>query len=96
MSYSIRFDIPSPPEGAPFDAVPRLLFAIRGLVVDRFDGTMHVANVTLPPRNGRAASPGFQVTLDFEEGVHPLAVTRALDEIFEHVEEIALPVRSSE
>lgn len=95
MSYSIRFDIPSPPEEAPFDAVPRLLFAIRGLVVDRFDGSMHVTNVMLPPRNGRAASPGFQVTLDFEEGVHPLAVTRALDEIFEHIEEIALPVRSS-
>ena len=95
MSYSIRFDIPSPPEGAPFDAVPRLLLAIRHLVVDRFDGSMLVANVTLPPRGDRPASPGFRVTLDFEDSVNPLAVTRALDEIFDHIEEIALSVPST-
>ncbi len=96
MSYSIRFSLPSPPEGSPANAASRLLFAIRVLVVERFDGSMHVTNTTLPPRNGEPACPGFQVTLDFEDSVSPLAVTRALDELHDNVAAIVSTITSSE
>ena len=95
MSFSIRFHIPAPPKEAPSDALPRLLYAIRHVAVDYFDGTMHVANMTLPPRGDRPASQGFQVTLDFEEDVHPLEVTRALDNVFDNVEAIVAPAKTA-
>jgi hypothetical protein len=96
MSYSIRFNLPSPPQGAPADVIPRFLFAIRGVALDRFDGSMHVMDTELPPSHGRPASSGFQVTLSFHDSVNPLEVTRALDEVFDHAEEIVSSVRSSE
>jgi len=96
MSYSIRFNLPLPPVDAPASAVARFLLAIRGVAIDRFDGSMHVMNAELPPSHGRPARPGFQVTLDFDDGVNPLEVTRALDEVFDHAEEIVSSVRSSE
>jgi hypothetical protein len=96
MAYSIRFNLPLPPDTVPTDTLARFLLAIRSVAIDRFDGSMHVMGAELPPRHGRPASRGVQVTLSFEDGVNPLEVTRTLDEVFDHAEEIVSPARSSE
>lgn len=96
MSFSIRFDIPLPPVDPSESKVPQLLIAIRSVAVDRFGGSMHVLTTKLPSLHGLPARPAFQVTLSFDENVNPLEVTRAIDEVYDRVDEHVDPVRTEE
>lgn len=96
MSFSIRFDIPLPPVDPSESKVPQLLIAIRSVAVDRFGGEMHVLTKELPSLHGLPARPAFQVTLSFDESVNPLEVTRAIDEVYDRVDEHVAPVRTKE
>lgn len=87
--YSIRFRIPLPAPDAGTGGFVRFLLAIRDLAVGRFGGAMRACRDGRRSDGGPPPEPVVTVTLSFDDSVHPLEVTRALDDLYERAEAIA-------